>query len=770
MAYVHVKLFKEGTAGALLVSSVTNEKGAYSFTDIKSGNYYLEVSHMGYYSQGKSMVLTGSEHKAEDFIMEPALIPLGEVSVSSLRYSRKEREVAMPLSVVPRENIPKQSSMSLPDILENEPGLALSRDGIWGTSVSVRGLGSDRMVSLIDGNRIETATDLAAVLSMIDVNEIERIEVIKGAASSIYGTGAMGGVINIITRNGSYRDKFGIQGDAIGIYESANRLMGGHLSLEGGDKRWRARLSGGYRTAGDMKTPEGIIDNSQFSDQNMNAYLGVKPMENHEIHLNYQDYRALDVGIPGGSPFGKEAIASYPLVNRRLLSGKYMIRDLSPRVSEISLRYYKQFIVRDVEIIPNVGPVMNGNFRITANRILPRGEHNTRGLVLETKLNINETNRLVAGVDLWQRKLLTSREKFITQEVLDDFHMLVKTFDIVRGEKPIPDSRFGSLGLFVQDEISLFNDKLSLTLGGRLDRIQVNSVQGVDPLYLIVNGEKRDPVPGQRVIFEERSAGAWSWSAHASAMYHLSRKLDLVSTIGRSFRSPSLEERYKYIDLGSKVRLGDPELDSEKGLFGDLGLRYWMQGFNVNAAGFVHFLNNMIVEIPGEFVYRLTAGEGVGITDTLPALVNTNVDRALLYGSEVSFNLSVTNEFVIIGQVAFVRGMNLTTEGNLPLIPPLNTTLGARYHISGSFVGEWNTRYFARQDRVVTGESITDAYFVSDVSLYTLPKQFGPASFQIFSGVDNIFNKSYTNHLATNRGMVVAEPGRNVFLKVKMNF
>ncbi len=770
LAYVHVQISKESDPDLVLYSAVSDEFGAFSFKNLHTGVYYISVSHIGYHPQSKIVDLIEGNWKTIDFTLEPALISLGGVNVSSLRYNMKEREVSLPLSVVPRENIPRQSSMTLSDVLEREPGVALYRDGVWSTSVSVRGLGANRLVSLIDGNRIETASDLAAGLSMIDVNEIERVEVLKGASSSIYGTGAMGGVINIITKNGDYRDKFGIQGEAMGQYESANSLLGGHISLDAGDKKWKARISGGYRTAGDIKTPEGILENSQFSDQTMNASFGVRPLKNHEISINYQDYRAMDVGIPGGTPFGPSVIASYSLASRRLLSGKYQINNISPVLSELSLRYYNQYILRDVKMNPNMGPVLNGNFRITANEFLPKGEHNTQGIVLESKLRINDRHRCVAGIDLWQRELVTSREKYITQEVLDDFQMVVATLDIVRGEKPIPDSKFGSAGIFVQDEFSLMDEKFDITIGARIDRIQVISEMAVDPMFLIINGEKKDPVPGQRVIFNEQSLGSWSWSAHASGMYHLSGDLDLVATLGRSYRSPSLEERFKYIDLGSKVRLGDPELDPEKGLFADLGLRFWRDRFNFKVSGFVNRLNDMIVEIPGEFVYRLTVAEGTGITDTLPALINTNIDQAMLTGAEASVNVSMLSNFVLTGQVSYVRGINLTTDGCLPLISPLSASIGARYHIMGNFVAEWTTRYFAPQRQVAPGEIETEAYMISEASIYSLPKQFGLATFQIFAGVDNIFNKSYVNHLATNRGLVTAEPGRNVFIKIKMNF
>jgi outer membrane receptor protein involved in Fe transport len=124
----------------------------------------------------------------------------------------------------------------------------------------------------------------------------------------------------------------------------------------------------------------------------------------------------------------------------------------------------------------------------------------------------------------------------------------------------------------------------------------------------------------------------------------------------------------------------------------------------------------------------------------------------------------------LTGQAAYVRGINLTTDGSLPLIPPFSATIGARYHIMGSFVAEWNTRYFASQKQIAPGETETEGYMISEASVYSLPKQFGLATFQIFAGVGNIFNKSYVNHLATNRGLVTAEPGRNVFIKIKMNF
>jgi len=768
VAYVYIQV--KNSANSFVFAGLTDQAGDFVIKNLVAGDYTLSVSSLGYYPAAQEVRLTNANVSAVKIELKPALIPLGEVEVSSLRYNKLERDVALPVTVVPRENFPRQSSITLSDVLSREPGISLFRDGGWSTSVNIRGLGENRMVSLVDGNRIETASDLVAGLSMFDVNEIDRVEIIKGAASSIYGTGALGGVVNILTQKGQYYDHSTIHGSAAGIYQGVNNLIGTHVAMESGSKVWKLRLSGGYRTAGNYKTPDGVQPNSQFTDQDLNATLGIRPLANHELEINAQHFEALNVGIPGGAAFGPLATATYPDEKRQLISAKYTIKNLLPTMDEISLRVYHQYILRDVEMIPNTPPSIIGNTRLTAEKVLPRGEHNTSGLVLESKWKTGEKSRLVGGIDIWQRKLVTSRDKYIKQEILDAFQQVKSTMQVIRSEQPNPDSKFGSAGIFVQHESTHLNDKLELTFGARLDRIRVANDRGLDPLGISIDGVAKDPVPNQRIVFPADTVGAWSWSANASALYHLIKNLDVTLNAGRSFRSPSLEERFKYIDLGSKVRLGDPNLKPEKGWFGDIGLRIWKDRLQLQANGFINYLNDMIVETPGVFVYTLSTGSDVGLTDTLPALKNANVASALLTGFDASVNYQPFKNTVFYAKASYVRGINLAQKEDLPLIPPFSVGAGFRYHAAGIFTVEWTTNWVAAQHKIAIGETATDSYFISDFSLYSVAKEFGVTSFQLFAGVDNVFNKSYRNHLATNRGLILTEPGRNVFVKLVMRF
>jgi outer membrane receptor protein involved in Fe transport len=399
--------------------------------------------------------------------------------------------------------------------------------------------------------------------------------------------------------------------------------------------------------------------------------------------------------------------------------------------------------------------------------ITPTGEHLTNGVQLQSTWNLSEKNILIAGVDVWGRKLTTEREKYITVEILNPEEQVIKTNNLIRGETPIPESRFTSMGAFLQNETHLLSNRLTLILGGRIDEIWVENEQGLDVDYLIVNGTQNDSPSTQRVTFEESSENNLSWSVNTGALFKLYENVDATLNLARSFRAPSLEERYKYIDLGNYVRLGNPSLEPEKGYSVDLGARIWNPKFNFQSGIYLNRLTDMIVEKSGEFIYTLTSESE---PDTLPALINSNVRKALLYGIDFKFEYNICNNFILFGSGAYVRGKDTDEDENLPMIPPLNGRAGMRYtfHKIGSV--EFSVKGTAKQDKVAEGEEETEGYYRLDMALNSNKIDLSIAKLQIFVGIDNITNTSYTNHLSTNRGDISIEPGRNIFVRLKLSF
>jgi len=766
---VNLMLFKAGNLSEAYQSTISGMEGHYTFKEVPYGEYVLTASHIGYKRFKTSMVVAHTREQI-DITLQEQYIDLGEVVVSSLHQEQEVKEVSMPMEVLGGEEIERLAAFSPSEALAAEPGVAMRNDGVWGTSVSIRGMSEQRIVTLVDGNRIETATDLAAGLSMVDMSDLQRIEVVKGAASSIYGTGAMGGVVNFVTKSGHFASEPYTNGTLSSSFHTVNDMLFRKLAFSTGADYGYIRVSGMQRNASDINTPRGILENSQFQDNSITLDAGLKPADGHRLDVQYHRFSARDVGIPGGAPFPGPATASYPREKRTLYSVNYEMRDLLPALSKFSVKYYHQYILRDVEMHPNIPARRVGNFRITPRKITPQGKHYTDGLKLTTDWELKGSHQLTAGVDLWQRRLSTERQKYINREVLDQQGNPLDTIRIVRGEVPIPDSRFASGGVFFQDQLTMLDGDLKVTLGGRYDLVQVHNERALDPRYVIIDGEKNPTPPDQRVTFEEQTIYNRSWSADLGLLYALTENTDLTLTMGRSFRAPSIEERYKYIDLGSMVRIGDPGLSPEKGYNLDGGIRFWFPGFNLRLNGFVNRFNDLIVEEPGEYVYTYNTGAQAGTQDTLPALINSNVDQALLYGADMTFDIHVMRNLVGHATVSFVRGRDIRNETNLPLIPPLNGRAGLKYHFPGVLTLDLYSDWAARQNKVAEGETKTPGYAIVSLSAYSKPINLNFARLRLSGGVENIFNKAHQNHLSTNRGVIQTEPGRDVFIKMQLRF
>lgn len=697
-------------------------------------------------------------------------LTLKESVITSLRTSKKITLTPASVVVAPVISFRKAAAITVSNVLASEPGISFGGDGVWSTNVNIRGFGENRLITLIDGDRVETATDLTASLSMIDVNDVERVEVIKGAQSSLYGTGAMGGIVNIITKSGSFADKPYFNAEVNSSYASVNNYFSNNLALGAGAAKWYLRLSGSFGTAGDIRTPQGIIPNSQFNTGNASAKFGFKPLPNHLLKVQYQKNYSFNVGIPGGSSFPGPADATYKSIGRNLVDASYEITDLTSMFSSLKFSYFYQDNDRDVEVHPNTVTTVvmpNGNKQLTAPQLLAPGSvHRTHSAQVQSTFNFGGHNTFIAGADYFRRHLVTDRIKLVTVNILNPAGDTVKTNNVERGETPIPTSTSSTAGIYIQDEARFFDERLIATLGGRIDGIWMKNEEGHDVDYITMNGTRTEPPANQRITFAAGNTFDISWSANLGLLYKFAKNADLVLNASRSFRAPSLEERFKYIDLGNYVRLGNPNLKPEDGLGADFGIRYWGDKFTLQSSFFVNSIRNMIVEAPGEFIYQLTSDS---TKDTLDAFINSNVSQALLYGADLKAEYNIFSSFVLSLTGSFVRGTDRATNTNLPLIPPLNGRLGARYTFNKFGTLELTLIGATGQDKIAEGEKPTDGYLRLDFSIYTKRFDLGRhCAIQGFAGAENITNTTYTNHLSTNRGSISVEPSRNFF--VRLNF
>lgn len=739
--------------------TISNARGEFIFKNLAAGKSDLVVSFIGFEKIQQSVQLDATETRELKISLEPEIIKTQGITITTTRYQKELDDVALPISVVSKDQMQQQAPVTLVDAVKAEPGMALSRDGAWGTRLVVRGLSNSNLVTLVDGNRIDTSPEIAASFSMVDVQDIERIEVIRGAGSSLYGTGAIGGVVNVITRSGFYSDQMQFSGALSGGYASVNALGSGHARITFSNSFSYIYASSMLRSASNTQTPDGELNNSQFNDQNFSVKAGFRPWKNHELKFNYQKFDAEDVGIPGGGTlFPAIAKVRYPTEARELFSAEALSRNWTSWLRQTSLKYFSQDITRDVENIPHTVKSVPGTppKRVNVLKVTPGADHLVDGLQAQADWLL-AGQYLVSGVEFWQKEYRGHRSTFQKIEVLNPVdNSVTKIIQKEIADLPLPDSKYASLGLFAQNESRLLADRLVLTLGGRYDWIRISNTEGRSPVYEITDGVRNEQPTAQKILWPAAEAKNHSWSGNANLLFHLHSNLRMTLTTAQSFRSPSLEERYQYIDLGSLVKLGEPNLEPETGTFGDLGFQFKNDRIAVSTNFFWNELKNLVIDQPTTFENRA-------------ALIKTNVGQARLIGFDGRVDFRLHSALTSYGTMGWVRGEDTQTDTPLPLIPPLNGRLGLNWRTRYATV-DFATIMFATQDEIATGEIRTPGYTTFDLFVISQPLRLGVLVNRLVFGIENLTNHSYRNHLATNRGLVVAEPGRNFILRWSSEF
>ena len=215
--------------------------------------------------------------------------------------------VPYPVDIETNDQITQFSNVTISDELDKVPGVALVRDGTWETAVSIRGISRSNIVSLIDNTRIETANDIAGALSLVNINDLDRVEVLKSSGSVLYGTGALGGILHLITKRPSFTDEFQMNGEWTSGATSVDGGVSNFAAIQCSSDQYAMRMSGGYRNAGNTSTPDGFLPHSRCHDFSFTGSVGIKTIDEQALFISYQRLQAEDTGIPGSSAFGATA-------------------------------------------------------------------------------------------------------------------------------------------------------------------------------------------------------------------------------------------------------------------------------------------------------------------------------------------------------------------------------------------------------------------------------------------------------------------------------
>ena len=581
------------------------------------------------------------------------------------------------------------------------------------------------VVFLVDGVRLNTATDIGAQFGTVDPMSVEQVEILKGPISSLYGSGSIGGVVNVITKNGHFSEDEYTSGGINLMYDTNGSGFNTYAYTSYNGKKYYLFASGSFRDHDSYEDGDGNeMTNSQFTDGEAVLNVGFKPDDKNIFEIKTQYFKGDDIGIPGAGSVGfpKTATVTYKSVNRLLLDLEYTYIPDSEiyKESKLSLSYHS--IERSVRVDDIPAPM--GNF---LNSIEPEATHHTYATKFINRFKFVDHD-VVAGVDTWLRTY--SGERIRT-----------KNNGETSVDTPIPDSWYLSTGLFAEDDWKL-NDNLSLNLGGRFDRVQVKNEEAY--LYKTAFATAPPVMSENTLLWEKQDTTEYSWNAHGGLTYYINDKWSTSLLAARGYRAASLEERYKYINLGSGVeKWGNPDLEPEESLFFEYEVNRKGKIFETGVSVYYNNLDNLIAENQ--------------VSSTRIEL--QNIDEAELYGGEFEISMQYPDWLFVSGNIAYTRGKDTKTGESLPFIPPFNGFLRVRVYPIAGLWAQVDTVYNASQKKVPVGEETSKKWTRFD---FTAGYKFNTPGIEheIYGAIDNLFDRAYSDYLTTSRGHIFNEPGR----------
>jgi len=375
--------------------TLSDSNGRFTLKDLQPGKHTVRVSYIGYKTTQKSFELTSSkkEIKEIEFALEEAAFDMQAIVVTASRREMMLKNTPQLTEVISGKVLEHTGAVTVQDALEmNLPGIEFSQDA-HGSNLQMQGLDNKYVLILLDGERLSQADRNNIDFNRLNVSQIERIEVTKGAASSLYGSNAIGGVINIITKmpkhpveaNGSYR---------ISKYGEEN--LNGSVGINSGS--WSAILTADSKKSnGYDLTPETPSSYTQekFEDYSVTPKVRFTPSNNLVIDFkgNYYQYERFDASStpqhPKNYSFAYGSNAQYflsPNQSFRLSwhSDQYEQYTVYERLNREALsaihRYDEAKLISNTQLSSNHNLTLGSEYlreKLVSGRILSGKKHTT---------------------------------------------------------------------------------------------------------------------------------------------------------------------------------------------------------------------------------------------------------------------------------------------------------------------------------------------------------------------------------------------------------
>ena len=684
---------------------------------------------------------------------------LKKVTVTATRTATDVRDVAAPVLVLDSAAIREKAPNGVADLLREQPGVDVVGTGVNQARPAIRGQRGQRVLLMEDGLRLNNSRrqqDFGEIPALVDPAQVSRVEVVRGPASVLYGTDAIGGVINVISRTPTFGAQ-SLSWRAGYLYGTAGSLGKTSLSVSGSSDRIAFDLFGTARVAGDYDAPAGAYGNVKLAnnttlqhsgvrDRNFGGSLSWRASDQFTAFAKVERYGADNSGfgyIPptliGGDPTQIEI--TYPNQEfTKFTAGLRAARLNTALADRFELAAYTQQNGRDLaqHIFAFFGPGTPPGAGVDI-RTFNHTDVGTSGFRAEFSKLVSKAI-VTYGADYFIDRSTNSDSSATT--VVGFGPPSTSYANIAQ----VPNATLSSAGVFAQADIRL-HERFSLIVGGRAQTTssEPTATAGrTDPLTSHSNG-----------------TGVYA----VNAVWRATDDLSLVGTVGTGFRSPNLVERYFNgpTPEGSAYEQATPDLKPESSVNVDGGFRYRAGAFAFDATAFQNDIHDAIVITP-------TGAKN----NNLPVYQNVNIGHLRATGIEGTASWAMGQGFTLGANYTTLKSTNVTAADS-----PTGDSYASKLNLSlgwvapnSRFWGEYVLRHNGDQKDIDPTASpvgtVLPAFTVHSVRAGIRGWTIGNVRQDVTVGVENIGNTLYAE--AANASFFRPEPGRRLVIGLNTTY
>lgn len=640
--------------------TLTSVDGAWLFDGVGPGEHTLRVMADGYEAVTLPVAVSTSQVAQQVMLRRRPYRAHESVVVTASRESATAFDVPRSVSVVDSTELDRRMPRSTPEALWDTAGVFVQKTNHGGGSPYLRGLIGNQVLVLVDGIRLNNATFRYGpnqYLATLDPGAIDRIEVLRGSGSVLYGSDAIGGVINVVTRR---PERVG-QPLAWGV-NATSKLMTSDMEQSGrlevaltGPK---AGVQGGFtlRNVGDLRAGGGlgIEAPSGYGEMAGDARAEISISTRQRLTFAYQQHEQDDV--PRYDQVAQRGFARYafdPQV-RQLGWGRWERFSSAPWVSTLRATASLQ---RSDE---------RREYRRQSSSILTaeRDEVLTSGLSVEVQSRLHPALSLVSGVEHYADTVDSSRRD-LDQSSLQE---------IERRGLYADGATSSSLAVFSQ--ATLNRSRWRVDGGVRVTRIDVSA-------------------PDAR--FGSARVSPVTPTSSVGALFTVSEGVRLFGSVSQAFRAPNIDDLSSLGQFDFGIEVPSPNLRPESSVMVEGGVKMHKSIGGASVAVYRTSLDNLIERVPGLL-------DGAATVDGQAVYQKSNIGSAFIRGVELDGELALASSLTVAGSLTYTYGAIPSRDEPLRRIPPLNglvavrATPGTRVWLEGSL------RFADRQSRLSPGD------------------------------------------------------------------